>query len=228
MWVEKLISIAIVPAAVWWAAENLLRVRCARLARGRSTSFRAIAALAAATSMATTLAIVLIPLWQSPVAIWGESDTWQQVVDTPLALWSITASGVLVVAGAVDAACRIIPNQAILPGIVLGLSQAQLEDRLWDSVWGGLAGALLFLLLYFVRPRALGLGDVKLVAFIGVAVGLRALPIALGAGILLGGLYAAVLLLARIAGWRDPVPYGPPLAVGGIVGLWCTAAGMIG
>jgi leader peptidase (prepilin peptidase)/N-methyltransferase len=227
MLVEKLVLAAIVPAAVWSATTRLLRARCRCPAKGGGRSFGVIAVLAAASSLAATLAMVLVPLWRAPIASWGHPDTWRLAAAGPSPLWPVLASGILIVVGAVDAACRIVPDQALLLGIMLGLSQAQLEGRLSAAVLGGFAGAMFFLLLYFLRPKALGFGDVKLAGFIGVAVGLNGLPVALGSGILLGGLYAAVLLLVRAAGWKDSVPYGPPLALGGIVGLWCAVAGMV-
>jgi leader peptidase (prepilin peptidase)/N-methyltransferase len=131
----------------------------------------------------------------------------------------------LVVAGAVDATCRIIPDQVTLPGLIAGLLLASLDGELGQALLGGLAGFVFFLVLYLIRPGALGFGDVKLAAFIGMATGIKGAPIALFAGTVAGGLYGVILLLARRAKMKEAVPYGPALALGGIVGLWLMTAG---
>jgi len=100
-----------------------------------------------------------------------------------------------------------------------------LDGEFGQALLGGLAGFVFFLVLYLIRPGALGFGDVKLAAFIGMATGIKGAPIALFAGTVAGGLYGVVLLLARRARLKEAVPYGPALALGGIAGLWLLAAG---
>jgi len=131
----------------------------------------------------------------------------------------------LVVAGAVDVTCRIIPDQVTLPGLIAGLLLASLDGELGRALLGGLAGFVFFLVLYLIRPGALGFGDVKLAAFIGMATRIRGAPVALFAGTVAGGLYGVILLLARRAKLKEAVPYGPALALGGIAGLWLMTVG---
>jgi len=63
------------------------------------------------------------------------------------------------------------------------------------------------------------MGDVKLACLIGLATGLPLVIVALLTGILLGGLVAIVLLLLRLKGRKDVIPYGTFLAIGPIVTL---------
>jgi leader peptidase (prepilin peptidase) / N-methyltransferase len=87
-----------------------------------------------------------------------------------------------------------------------------------------------FLLLYlggqFVfGTEAFGFGDVKLAVFIGMATGLSNLRVvhALLYGVFLGGLVAIILLITRIRGLREAVPYGPFLVIGTLIILYSQA-----
>jgi leader peptidase (prepilin peptidase)/N-methyltransferase len=66
----------------------------------------------------------------------------------------------------------------------------------------------------------MGMGDVKLAAVIGLYLGRAVVPaIVIGCGV--GALYG-LWLIARHGGEarKRTVPFGPFLALGGIVGLW--------
>ncbi|HXN57400.1 MAG TPA: A24 family peptidase [Candidatus Angelobacter sp.] len=87
-----------------------------------------------------------------------------------------------------------------------------------------------FLLLYFggqliFGAEAFGFGDVKLAVFIGMATGLSNLRVAhaLLYGVFLGGFVAIILLITRIRGMREAVPYGPFLTLGTLLVLYSQA-----
>ncbi len=64
---------------------------------------------------------------------------------------------------------------------------------------------------------ALGLGDAKLAALLGAWLGLKGLGVAVGLAVLLGAVFG---LLGRLSGKlaaRQPFPFGPFLAVGGLL-----------
>ena len=75
----------------------------------------------------------------------------------------------------------------------------------------------------FVSPRGMGMGDVKLVALIGLVLGSvdpASVLVAAGSGILLGGLGAIGALLSG-ASRKHAIPFGPFLAAGAVIGaLW--------
>jgi leader peptidase (prepilin peptidase)/N-methyltransferase len=65
----------------------------------------------------------------------------------------------------------------------------------------------------------LGGGDVKLAAFIGLITGFPLVIEALLLAIIIGAVVSLILLLTRIRGLRDPVPYGPFLITGAMITL---------
>lgn len=116
---------------------------------------------------------------------------------------------------------RVIPNAILLVGSLIGLAvvaatdPASLPERAAAAAGAG-AFLLLFALIY---PRGMGMGDVKLAAVMGLFLGVSVVP-ALFVGIALGALVGFWLLLrygpeAR----KHAVPFGPFLAIGGVVGL---------
>lgn len=87
---------------------------------------------------------------------------------------------------------------------------------------GALAMVVVFLALALLRPGELGLGDVKLAASLGMLLGwIGWAHVVLGGflGFLFGGVYSLVLVLARRAGRRSQVPFGPFLIGGAVVAI---------
>ncbi|MFE4688776.1 prepilin peptidase [Streptomyces sp. NPDC056749] len=93
----------------------------------------------------------------------------------------------------------------------------------WTSAL--LGGAVLggfYLLLYRINPNGMGFGDVKLALALGVALGWYGWAVLfLGgfAGFLFGALYGAGLMLARRAGRKTGIPFGPFMLAGALFGL---------
>jgi leader peptidase (prepilin peptidase)/N-methyltransferase len=130
--------------------------------------------------------------------------------------------GVLVPVALIDFDRRIIPNKIMLPAAVaavavgLLLAPAQLPEQL---VAGAAAGGFL-LLFALAYPKGMGMGDVKLAAVLGLYLG-RSVAVALLSGVLAGAVVGA-LVIARVGvsqGRKTAVPFGPFLAIGGVVGL---------
>ena len=66
---------------------------------------------------------------------------------------------------------------------------------------------------------AFGLGDVKLLAGIGLVLGLTRAMTGIVSGLLLAGVVLALLLVTRRIGRRSYVPFGPFLILGALWGL---------
>lgn len=88
------------------------------------------------------------------------------------------------------------------------------------------AGAAVLFALYFVIalvvPAAMGMGDVKLAALLGGALGAAGLTgwlVGLLAAFLIGGIVAVVALASRRVGLRGSIPFGPWMVAGALVGL---------
>jgi leader peptidase (prepilin peptidase)/N-methyltransferase len=129
---------------------------------------------------------------------------------------------VLVPVALIDLDHRIIPNRIMLPAavaaVVIGL--ATNPAGVPEQLIAGAAGGGFLLLFALAYPRGMGMGDVKLAAVLGLFLG-RSVAVALLSGTLVGVVVGAVIM-ARVGvaeGRKTAVPFGPFLALGGIVGL---------
>ncbi|MEQ9336625.1 MAG: A24 family peptidase, partial [Miltoncostaeaceae bacterium] len=128
---------------------------------------------------------------------------------------------VLVPVVVIDLRHHLIPDLLVLPATAVALLAAILADpaRWWVPVAGSAGAAGFLFLLWLVHPGGMGLGDVKLAALIGAALGVLAIPalfLAFAAGAALG-----VVLLARLGprARKVAVPFGPFLAAGAVAAL---------
>jgi leader peptidase (prepilin peptidase) / N-methyltransferase len=126
----------------------------------------------------------------------------------------------------IDARLRIVPNRIVYPALLLFAAAIVVGDLFGARVdapragLGMLAYSLPLLLMALVLPHGMGMGDVKLVALIGLVLGSLALAyvaVAAGVGILAGGLGALVAVVALRYGRKQQMPFGPFLAGGGAV-----------
>lgn len=116
---------------------------------------------------------------------------------------------------------RIIPNKALIAGAVICLAIAIPTDPggVPERLIAAAAGGGLFFLVVLAAPRGMGLGDAKLVATMGLFLG-RAVAPAILAGLLAGSIVGIALIASRGAQARKmAIPFGPFLALGGVVGL---------
>lgn len=137
------------------------------------------------------------------------------------AVVALPAMAVLVAVSVSDVRRRVIPNVVIVPAWALALTLDIVLRPGPAAAWlaWSLGAGLCFLLFALATRGGLGMGDVKLVAFLGAVLG-PALLSALAVGTLLGGLAAGVILLRHgRAATRRTVAYGPYLAAGGLVVL---------
>ena len=105
----------------------------------------------------------------------------------------------LALAGAaVDLRQHRIPNWLTYPGILIGIA---LRGALlgWKGVWSALAGCLLAggIMFLFYAVRAMGAGDVKIMAAIGAFIGPSRAVVVLLATAICGGVLAIVYALYR-------------------------------
>jgi leader peptidase (prepilin peptidase)/N-methyltransferase len=131
-------------------------------------------------------------------------------------------AAVLVLLSAIDLQRRLIPNVIVLPtlAIVLAAQIALFPDRTLEWVLASLGAALFFFIPLFVYPAAMGMGDVKLAALLGVALG-KSVVAAVLVGLFTAAAFALVILLREGLGSRKKaIAYGPFLAFGGLLVLF--------
>lgn len=121
---------------------------------------------------------------------------------------------------------RLILNVVTYPAMVFAMGAAFIAPGItwWSALLGGAIGFAFFLLAALVGHAlfgsgALGAGDVKLAALVGLMTGFPLIVEALLVTLISGALVSALLLVTRVRKLRDPIPYGPFLVAGAVVAL---------
>ncbi|MFF2198964.1 prepilin peptidase [Streptomyces sp. NPDC058145] len=145
-----------------------------------------------------------------------------------LGVWLLLAP-VWVLLAAVDVRVQRLPDPLTLPLAAAGLGLLALVTLMpehagdWlTALYGALALGGGYLVLFLVNPSGMGFGDVKLALGMGAVLGWYGWPtLLLGtfAGFLLGALYGGALVVARRAGRKTAIPFGPFLIAGAFAGL---------
>lgn len=139
----------------------------------------------------------------------------------------------LIVISFIDYDYYIIPNVISLPGVVIGLVLAGINQffsvfnapivpDLKNAFYGLLAGAgfLLFISEIYLRLRkkeGLGMGDVKLLAMTGALFGLEGSLYTIFIGSFLGSILGILLVVCSGRKMSQQLPFGPYLALGTFV-----------
>jgi leader peptidase (prepilin peptidase) / N-methyltransferase len=146
------------------------------------------------------------------LVLWGDAGE--------IALGLVFAT-VLAAVTLTDLERRVIPNKILAVAAVLAVAisaiadPASLPER---ALAAAAAGGLLFLAA-LAYPRGMGLGDVKLAAVMGLFLG-REVAAAILVALLVGSLVGLTMIARHGAAARKrAIPFGPFLALGGIVGL---------
>ena len=142
--------------------------------------------------------------------------------DTTMLVLGIVLVAFLVPIALIDADHRRIPNKLTLPAAVLAVVLGTALDpggEIERLIAGAVAGTVLAL-PSLLHPKGMGMGDAKLVAVLGLYLGAAIVPaffVAFAAGTVAG--MAIMIRKGMSAGRKTAVPFGPFLALGGVVGV---------
>ncbi len=161
------------------------------------------------------------PIWLEAAAIGGTAVVVWRLWGTPEIFVGVLVLWLAIASTAIDMRLRIIPNRLLAGAALLGLL-AMIPLGAGAFAQGALGTVVLFAvaaLLAVVGRGGFGFGDVKYLAVVGLLLGLDAGIVSLLAAVLLGGLYAAMLLATRRAGRKDTFAFAPFIAIGSVAVL---------
>lgn len=143
---------------------------------------------------------------------------WGDATGIALGLVFVTALAAITLT---DLERQIIPNKILIVAATLALAIAAVGDpgSLPERAAAAAAAGGLLFIVALAYPRGMGLGDVKLAAVMGLFLGRNVAPAILAA--LLAGSVVGLAMIARqgAAARKSAIPFGPFLALGGVVGL---------
>jgi leader peptidase (prepilin peptidase)/N-methyltransferase len=195
-----------IPVVSWIA----LRGKCARCKAPISARYPLVEAFTAAMSL---------------LIAWRFGYSWQLAAGLAFT-WALVALTFI------DFDTQLLPDDITLP-LVWGGLLANLFGLFIDlraAVLGAVAGYLILWLVYWgfkllAKKEGMGYGDFKLLAAIGAWTGWQVLPFVIVASAGVGAVVGGIVLWASKRGADTRIPFGPYLALGGILGLlWGRAA----
>ena len=119
---------------------------------------------------------------------------------------------------------RLILDRVIFPAMAVALVVSLFGNPWWVGIATGLGAGLLFLLLALAgsaifKAEALGFGDVKLAAFMGLLLGPLPTIQALFYGVFMAGVISVGMIVWRRS-LKGTLAYGPYLAAGALIVLY--------
>jgi leader peptidase (prepilin peptidase)/N-methyltransferase len=147
-----------------------------------------------------------------------------------LAAYCVLFAGLVAVSVA-DIRVGLVPRKLLYPtlglmavALVAATAEAGAYHLLAQAAIGGAAAFALFFAIWFVSPRSMGFGDVRLAGVIGAALGwlgYRQLYLGFLAAFVVGSVVGVAKMAVQGTGRKTALPFGPALAVGAVVGvLW--------
>jgi len=138
---------------------------------------------------------------------------------------------ILVAVFFIDTKYRIIPNKLVIAAIIGGLVMAAINiirplneiygyEKWWAPIAGFFSGSGLLLFvavlgkIIYKTDDAMGMGDVKLMAPIGLFFGWRLCLLSLSVSIIIAGTVSVLLVILKLKGRKDTIPFGPFIAIG--------------
>ncbi|GIZ11640.1 A24 family peptidase [Pseudomonas sp. NCCP-436] len=137
-----------------------------------------------------------------------------------LLVWGLLAMSMI------DADHQLLPDALVLPLLWLGLivNHFGLFTSLDSALWGAIAGYLSLWSVYWLfrlitGKEGMGHGDFKLLAMLGAWGGWQILPLTVLLSSLVGAVLGMILLRLRGSDTGTPIPFGPYLAIAGLIAL---------
>jgi leader peptidase (prepilin peptidase) / N-methyltransferase len=161
------------------------------------------------------VAIGLGALYASTYLIVGDDGAVQLVL-------ALSLCTVLVAITLTDLERRLIPNRILFAGATAAVAIAAVGDAagLGDRVLAALAAGGVMLGVALAFPPGMGMGDVKLVAMMGLYLGRAIAPALLVAFAFGAALGLAMIVRYGVQSRKRAIPFGPFLALGGVIASW--------
>ncbi|MEE6450099.1 prepilin peptidase [Gottfriedia acidiceleris] len=134
-------------------------------------------------------------------------------------LIALSIISLLIIIVVSDVNYMIIPNRILLFFLFIFSFERILFplDPWWSSIVGALGTFMILLLINVITNGGMGGGDIKLFSVLGIILGWKLTLIAFMLACFSGSIYGLVVILSGELKRRNPIPFGPFIAMGGFV-----------
>lgn len=126
-------------------------------------------------------------------------------------------SSILIIISFIDYRYKIIPDRVIIAGFICSIILNIVHyNIILDKFLGMLIGFGIFMLIAVVT-NAMGGGDIKLMALLGFIFGINGVLFITAACFILGAIISILLLILKIKGRKDEIPFGPFISIAALL-----------
>ncbi|MDU0200205.1 prepilin peptidase [Paenibacillus sp. MAH-36] len=132
-------------------------------------------------------------------------------------LIALTLVSLLVIITVSDLSYMLIPNKILIvffPIFIVLRFIFPGDQAWWSYVLGAVIGGGIIVLIAILSRGGMGMGDAKLLIVCGAVLGLSHIMVAFVLACMIGSLIGGLLLLLKITKRKQPIPFGPSLALG--------------
>lgn len=161
----------------------------------------------------------LYPIGEASTGLLFAWVYWRFNDSIPELIVGILLISLCVIVTITDLRYMLIPNKILLffAPLLLVSVLYQTQQPIWSHLLGALLGGGVLMLVVWLSRGGMGMGDVKLLTLFGFVVGLPQVILVLLIASFAGALIGAVLLLTKMIKRKQPVPFGPYLALGVLI-----------
>ncbi len=207
-----------VPVLSWL----LLRGRCRDCSEPISPRYPAIELLTA--GVFATVALAFVP------SVLAAGTSLAIIANVLEAFAFLVLAAASIILTAIDLAEHRLPDAIVIPTgvaalVLLGIAGllAGDPDALLRAAAAAVGSAAFYFVLAFIRPGAMGMGDVKLAAVLGLYLGYLGWPelaVGVAGAFLLGGVVGVVLIASRRVTRDGGIPFGPWMFAGAWISVF--------
>lgn len=136
-------------------------------------------------------------------------------------------SSVLIIITIIDIKEMIIPDSLVLTILILSILHKVSNYILYknpinllDSIGGLVLSGGVFIIIILVSKGGMGGGDVTLIGSLGFILGIKYIFLTIFLSFILGAIISIFLLITKIKGKKDPIPFGPFIILGFMITLF--------
>lgn len=140
---------------------------------------------------------------------------------------------ILIIIFVIDLEHQLVLNRVSYPSMIIALGLSLLLPeisevspivhgvigRLVSAAAGGAIGLVFMSIPLIIYRRGMGIGDIKLGLLIGLMTGFPLVFVALIMSVIVGGVISIILLVLKIKGRKDAIPFGPFMAAAALITL---------
>lgn len=136
-------------------------------------------------------------------------------------------ASVLIIITIIDLKEMIIPDSLIIIILIISILHKatnyfinKTQINFLDSIGGLLLAGVLFILIILISKGGMGGGDVTLIGSLGFILGIKNIFLTIFISFILGAIISIFLLITKIKGKKDPIPFGPFIILGFLITLF--------